>query len=259
MLTQLRCGLRFLQSMEPTGVGARDLAECLTLQLRTLPRGEAQAIAIIVCKSHLPLLARRDLKKLMAVTGADENLLREAQALIVSLEPKPGPAVLARRGEHRRPRRHRAEVRPRLEGGAQPRRDAQAAHQRPLRQRDPPAARRRARQRAQRRRRRPQLAAAGGALVRQEHPAALRHHPARLAGDRRAAEELLHPRRDRDEAAGAARDRRRARPARVDDLARHHRQVHVDAVRHLRAQVLLRLVARTPRPAATPRAPRCAR
>jgi len=90
ILAQLRCGLRFLQSMEPTGVGARDLAECLTLQLRTRPRGEAQAIAIIVCKSHLPLLARRDLKKLMAVTGADENLLREAQALIVGLEPKPG-------------------------------------------------------------------------------------------------------------------------------------------------------------------------
>ncbi len=90
ILVQLRCGLRFLQSMEPTGVGARDLAECLTLQLRTRPRGEAQAIAIIICKNHLPLLARRDLKKLMAVTGADENLLREAQALIVSLEPKPG-------------------------------------------------------------------------------------------------------------------------------------------------------------------------
>jgi RNA polymerase sigma-54 factor len=90
ILGQLRCGLRFLQSMEPTGVGARDLAECLTLQLRTRPRGEAQAIAIIVCKSHLQLLARRDLKKLMAVTGADETLLRDAQALIVALEPKPG-------------------------------------------------------------------------------------------------------------------------------------------------------------------------
>jgi RNA polymerase sigma-54 factor len=47
-------------------------------------------IAIIVCKSHLELLARRDLKKLCAVTGADEDLLREAQALIVGLEPKPG-------------------------------------------------------------------------------------------------------------------------------------------------------------------------
>ncbi len=90
LIEQLRCGLRFLQSMEPTGVGARDLAECLTLQLRKQPRSEAQMIAIIVCKTHLELLARRDLKKLMAVTGADEDLLREAQALIKALEPKPG-------------------------------------------------------------------------------------------------------------------------------------------------------------------------
>jgi RNA polymerase sigma-54 factor len=89
LVAQLRCALRYLQSMEPTGVGARDLAECLTLQLRAQSRSEAQAIAIIVCKGHLPLLARRDLKKLMAVTGADETLLREAQALIVALEPKP--------------------------------------------------------------------------------------------------------------------------------------------------------------------------
>ena len=90
VLTRLQCGLRFLQSMEPTGVGARDLGECLTLQLRAQPRCEAQMIAIIVCKHHLPLLARRDLKKLVAVTGADDDLLRQAQALIVALEPKPG-------------------------------------------------------------------------------------------------------------------------------------------------------------------------
>ena len=90
LLTRLQCALRWLQSMEPTGVGASDLAECLTLQLRTQPRCEAQMIAIIVCKSHLELLARRDLKKLMAATGADEDQLREAQALIKALEPKPG-------------------------------------------------------------------------------------------------------------------------------------------------------------------------
>ncbi|MEO7010198.1 MAG: RNA polymerase factor sigma-54, partial [Caldimonas sp.] len=90
VLARLSCALRWLQSMEPTGVGARDLAECLVLQLRTQPRCEAQTIAIIVCKDHLALLARRDLKKLMAVTGADEDLLREAQALILRLEPKPG-------------------------------------------------------------------------------------------------------------------------------------------------------------------------
>jgi RNA polymerase sigma-54 factor len=87
---RLRCALKWLQSMEPPGVGARSLGECLCLQLRLQERCEAQMIAIIVCKSHLDLLARRDMKKLMAATGADESLLKEAQALIVALEPKPG-------------------------------------------------------------------------------------------------------------------------------------------------------------------------
>ena len=92
LLERLRCGLRFLQSMEPTGVGASSLAECLVLQLRQLPRSPAQAVAIIICKSYLELLAKRDLKRLMASTGADEELIKQAQALIVSLEPKPGRA-----------------------------------------------------------------------------------------------------------------------------------------------------------------------
>ena len=90
LLDRLRCALKWLQSMEPTGVGARDLGECLCLQLRQQARSEAQAIAVIVCKHHLELLARRDMKRLMAATGADEDLLREAQALITALEPKPG-------------------------------------------------------------------------------------------------------------------------------------------------------------------------
>jgi RNA polymerase sigma-54 factor len=90
LVDRLRCGLRFLQSMDPTGVGASNLAECLTLQLRAKPRSEAQMVAIIVCKNHLDLLARRDLKKLVAATGADEDMLKAAQVLIVSCEPKPG-------------------------------------------------------------------------------------------------------------------------------------------------------------------------
>jgi RNA polymerase sigma-54 factor len=90
LLERLQCALKWLQNMDPIGVGARNLGECLTLQLRLLPRSEAQMIAIIVCKRHLDLLARRDMKKLVAATGADEALLKEAQALIVALEPKPG-------------------------------------------------------------------------------------------------------------------------------------------------------------------------
>ena len=90
LVEQLQCALKWLQSLEPAGVGARDLPECLTLQLRTQPRCEAQAVAIIVCKQHLDLLARRDFKKLAAATGADEDLLKAAHAMIVACEPKPG-------------------------------------------------------------------------------------------------------------------------------------------------------------------------
>jgi RNA polymerase sigma-54 factor len=89
LLQRLQCALKWLQHMDPLGVGARDLAECLVLQLRALPRSEAQMIAIIICKQHLDLLAKRDLKKLMAATGADEELLKAAQSLIVACEPKP--------------------------------------------------------------------------------------------------------------------------------------------------------------------------
>lgn len=90
LIARLQCALRWLQNMDPLGVGARDLAECLTLQLRALPRSEAQMVAIIICKQHLDLLARRDGKKLMAATGADEELLKAAQMLILGCEPKPG-------------------------------------------------------------------------------------------------------------------------------------------------------------------------
>lgn len=90
LLDHLRIALRLLQSLEPAGIGARDLSECLVLQLRTLPKSPAQVIAILICKGHLELLARRDMRRLMAETGADEALLREAQLLITQLEPKPG-------------------------------------------------------------------------------------------------------------------------------------------------------------------------
>jgi RNA polymerase sigma-54 factor len=90
LLERLQCALRWLQSMEPTGVGARDLAECLALQLRATPRCAARALALKICEQYLELLARRDLRRLMALTGAEEALVREAQALIKACEPKPG-------------------------------------------------------------------------------------------------------------------------------------------------------------------------
>ncbi|GAB4041981.1 MAG: RNA polymerase factor sigma-54 [Rubrivivax sp.] len=90
LLQRLQIALRWLQNLEPTGVGARSLSECIVLQLRQVEPGPARAVAIEIAEHHLELLARRDIRKLVAATGADEDLIRDAQALIRGCEPKPG-------------------------------------------------------------------------------------------------------------------------------------------------------------------------
>ncbi len=92
--------LRLLQSLEPVGVGARHLAECLTLQLksRQAARGLgdderallATAIRICAQPEAIELLARRDARKLAQCTGEGEDAVRAAMVLIAGLEPKPG-------------------------------------------------------------------------------------------------------------------------------------------------------------------------
>lgn len=92
MLSRLKCALGWLRSLEPVGVGAFNLPDCLTLQLQNQPPGRIRDVAIEVCQRHLELLARRDTKKLMAAVGATEGEVKQAQGLIVQLEPKPGRA-----------------------------------------------------------------------------------------------------------------------------------------------------------------------
>ena len=86
----LRVALGLLQHMDPTGVGARDLAECLRLQVEELRNTPVAQAALAMCRQPLELLARRDSKKLALLCGKDEPLIREALALIARLEPKPG-------------------------------------------------------------------------------------------------------------------------------------------------------------------------
>jgi RNA polymerase sigma-54 factor len=76
--------LGLLQSLEPVGVGARDLAECLSL------RNAAVHVALRICAQPMELLARRDVKRLMLLCEASDAAVREAIALIARLEPKPG-------------------------------------------------------------------------------------------------------------------------------------------------------------------------
>ena len=87
--------LRLLQTLEPIGVGARDLAECLTLQLKAIeaPNEEAVAVrdvALAICRQPLELLAKRDIKRLVVAVSDSDVRVRLAIALIARLEPKPG-------------------------------------------------------------------------------------------------------------------------------------------------------------------------
>jgi RNA polymerase sigma-54 factor len=112
---ELSAALRLLQSFDPTGVGARSIPECLLLQLAALPppRRPPEALCRLagsIVHQHLDLLAARDFARLRRVLRCDDDALRAAQALIQSLNPRPGggfageppayvvPDIVVRRG-----------------------------------------------------------------------------------------------------------------------------------------------------------------
>jgi RNA polymerase sigma-54 factor len=90
--------LGLLHSLEPVGVGARGLAECLRLQIAALLQDteldwddrEVLDVALRICQQPMELLARRDIKRLVQLGVGSDALVREAIAVIGRLEPKPG-------------------------------------------------------------------------------------------------------------------------------------------------------------------------
>lgn len=90
-LLELETALKLIQSLDPVGVGARDLRECLLLQLQSLPADTPHLqIAMIIVKEHLALLANKDFVKLRKQLGCDDAALKGAQQLIRQQNPKPG-------------------------------------------------------------------------------------------------------------------------------------------------------------------------
>jgi RNA polymerase sigma-54 factor len=88
---ELQIALKHLQNCEPTGVGARNLGECLALQLTTMPESTPyRAEALEVVKNHLEALAGRDFARLRKALRCDDTCLRAVQKLITSLNPRPG-------------------------------------------------------------------------------------------------------------------------------------------------------------------------
>ena len=82
--------LKLLHHMEPAGVGARNLAECLGLQLLDCKDCEETRAAMAMCKQPMELLAKRDVKRLSQLCGFPEAVIKAAIGVIGRLDPKPG-------------------------------------------------------------------------------------------------------------------------------------------------------------------------
>jgi RNA polymerase sigma-54 factor len=113
-IEELSTALKLLQSFDPAGVGARDAAECLALQIKRLPKIPlvTRRTALKIVENHLALFAQRDFNKLKKALDCDEEDLREAQAVIKQCNPHPGamfasdasdyvvPDVIVKRGKN---------------------------------------------------------------------------------------------------------------------------------------------------------------
>lgn len=87
--------LQQVQQFDPPGVGARDTAECLTLQLhrryKTTELDDAvYEAAVLLCRSCMDGMARADLERMCKACAADEATVTAAFALIKTLDPRPG-------------------------------------------------------------------------------------------------------------------------------------------------------------------------
>jgi RNA polymerase sigma-54 factor len=85
---RLEAALRLVQSLEPTGVGARDLRECLLLQLEGRP--DQHPLAKELIRNHLGDLEGRQWERLAVRLGVPVREIQDAVEYITSLEPKPG-------------------------------------------------------------------------------------------------------------------------------------------------------------------------
>jgi len=88
---EFAAALKLVQSLDPAGIGARTLEECLRLQLDALPREtRAREVAIAITNGHLTLLGNREWARLQHAVGCNESMLHAARSLIRTLDPRPG-------------------------------------------------------------------------------------------------------------------------------------------------------------------------
>jgi len=97
---EIETALHLVQQFDPLGVGARDLAECLGLQLDQLPPDTPHRDTALRLLEHLDLVAASDMARLKRKLRAKEPELREAIALLRTLNPHPGHLIEASTSEY---------------------------------------------------------------------------------------------------------------------------------------------------------------
>ncbi|MEO9103152.1 MAG: RNA polymerase factor sigma-54 [Burkholderiaceae bacterium] len=88
--TELQVALRRVQALEPTGVAARSVAECLTLQLPAIGDETERALAARIVNEQLDRLAARDTHGLARALGSSPAVVERACKAIRRLDPRPG-------------------------------------------------------------------------------------------------------------------------------------------------------------------------
>lgn len=93
-IEELTSALAELQAFDPIGVGARNVSECLAIQIRLLPKVPfvTRRMALKIVEHHLGLFGQREFAKLKKRLDCDDEDLREAQAVIRQCNPHPGAA-----------------------------------------------------------------------------------------------------------------------------------------------------------------------
>ncbi|MDX1453454.1 MAG: RNA polymerase factor sigma-54, partial [Oleiphilaceae bacterium] len=100
-LDEVQAVLKRIQHFDPPGVAARDLPECLLLQLRQLPEDTPWLPqAKLVISHYLHLLGNRDYAQLMRRSRLKEPELKQVIQLIQSLNPRPGESVVSNEPEY---------------------------------------------------------------------------------------------------------------------------------------------------------------
>ncbi|MGP1621897.1 MAG: RNA polymerase factor sigma-54 [Candidatus Cryptobacteroides sp.] len=85
--------LSIIQELEPVGVGARDLQECLLLQLKAMKQTDDVILAEIILEKYFQEFSSRHFNKLLSKMGIEEKDLKGAIARIVKLNPAPGGQI----------------------------------------------------------------------------------------------------------------------------------------------------------------------